>query len=160
MPLFNGNFESVFTQPVNSSNELTQRAVTLLIEAAIVEKLVECFLFASLKHALEGEEHDFADEELVVVSVMTGHGRLFNGNFGDAVVVSAIQMLKLYVQFVPLVLQLLDDLMHVVDLSVVHDTIPFQRGNLLLELADLLLGQVLLLLNRLAKRQFLVQIVL
>ena len=119
MPLFNGYFESILAQPLNSSNELTQRAVTLLVEPAVVEKLVECLLFASLEHPFEREEHHFADEELIVVSVMAGHGGLFNGNFGYAVVVSAIQMLELDVELVSLVLELLRDLMHFVDLSVV-----------------------------------------
>ena len=90
MPLFNGYFESILAQPLNSSNELAQRAVTLLVEPAVVEKLVECLLFASLEHPFEREEHNFADEELVVVSVVAVHGSLFNGNFGYTVVVSAI----------------------------------------------------------------------
>ena len=119
MPLFNGYFESVLAQSLNSSNELTQRAMALLVEPAVVEKLVEGLLLASLEHPFEREEHNFADEELVVVSVMTLHSGLFNRNFGYAVVVSAIQMLELDVELVSLVLELLRDLMHFVDLSVV-----------------------------------------
>ena len=93
--------------------------MTLLVEPAVVEKLVECLLFASLEHPFEREEHNFADEELVVVSVVAVHGSLFNGNFRYAVVISAIQMLELDMELVSLVLELLRDLMHFVDLSVV-----------------------------------------
>ena len=78
MPLFNGNLESVLAQSVNSSYELTQRAVALLVEPAVVEKLVERLLFAPLEHPFECEEHDLADEELVVVSVMAVHGGFFD----------------------------------------------------------------------------------
>ena len=125
MPLFNGYFESILAQPLNSTNELTQRAVTLLVEPAVVEKLVECLLFASLEHPLEREEHNFSDQEFVVVSVVAHHGGLFNGNFGYAVVVSAFQMLELDVELISLVLELLRNLVHFVDVSVVVYPVAF-----------------------------------
>ena len=61
-------------------------------------------------------------------------------------------MLELDVQLIPLVLELLDDPMHFVNLSVVIYPVSLEGGNLLLQLTDLLLGQVLLLLDLLAKR--------
>ena len=64
--------------------------MTLLIEPAIVEKLIQSLLFASFKHSFEGQEDDFGNQKLVMMSIMTLHGRLFHGDFRNAIVIGAI----------------------------------------------------------------------
>ena len=101
--------------------------MAFLIESAIVEKLVKSFLFASLVHAFQRQKHDLGDKKLVMMPVMAVHGRLFDGDFSDAIVIRSIQVLQFQLKLISFLCQSLHNLIHLVDLGLIIDFRTLER---------------------------------
>ena len=69
--------------------------MTLFIKFAIGEELIKRVLLALFKHLLKQLEHDLRHEKLVVMTVMRVHLTAFPRDFGNTVIISAIQLVKL-----------------------------------------------------------------
>ena len=147
VPLLHGDLQLVLAEAVDDLDELPQGAVALLVESAVGEELVEGVLLALREHALEQLEHDLADEELVVVTVVRVHLGPLSRDFCDAVVVSAVQLVEFRHQVVPFGGKSIDDRLNVVILGVVPQAVPLEAVDLCVHRLDSVVAMALLLLE-------------
>jgi hypothetical protein len=92
MPLLNGDFQFESAKALEHFYKRLQCLMTLLIEPAVREKLVDCVLLASELHHFQSLEQLLGNQQFAVVSMMQTNLLPFPLDFLHAVVISPVQV--------------------------------------------------------------------